>query len=291
MRYFQGLEIAALKNSKIELEYLVNAGPRIVKLSAFGKTNLFAELDKGVETPFGKYQFRGGHRLWHSPESIPRTYIPDDKDVTLRTADNSIQMTGPVEEGTGISKMIEIRLVPDEAKVELIHTLENHNLWQVEMAPWAITMCKLGGTAILPQRQGKVDEHGLLHNRNLSLWSYTKINDPRLILRDDFIFIKGNALLPPVKIGYFNSDGWIAYYCDGLLFKKSFDVDLTGNFPDGGCNAESYCNDEFIELESLGPMTRLMPGGSIRHREIWEFFDSLDVPFLSDEIREVLCNI
>jgi len=43
----------------------------------------------------------------------------------------------------------------------------------------------------------------------------------------------------------------MAYWQNGSLFRKSFEL-LTGvTYPDGGCNAEVYCGDRFVELESL----------------------------------------
>lgn len=42
------------------------------------------------------------------------------------------------------------------------------------------------------------------------------------------------------------------------------------------CNAEMYCNDKFVELESLGPHTKLGPGFHISHLELWDVIEGLD---------------
>jgi hypothetical protein len=56
--------------------------PRIVRQSE-RFDNLFANLgNEGLTTPYGEFHFRGGHRLWHSPEAMPRTYIPDVQGVS-----------------------------------------------------------------------------------------------------------------------------------------------------------------------------------------------------------------
>jgi len=122
---------------------------------------------------------------------------------------------------------------------------------------------------------GNVDAAGLLHNRQFSLWPYARINDPRLILRDDFILFHADAL-PPFKIGYFNPHGWLAYWLDGVLFRKTFDAQTGVTYPDNNCNAEMYCNDQFVELESLSPLTSLQPGASVTHVETWDVFHGLD---------------
>jgi hypothetical protein len=56
--------------------------------------------------------------------------------------------------------------------------------------------------------------------------------------------------------------------------------------PDNNCNCEIYCNDKFIELETLGPLTQLVPGASVRHVETWDVLDNTDS--LPDEVRKLL---
>ncbi|MGV8049397.1 MAG: hypothetical protein AB2L21_03430 [Anaerolineaceae bacterium] len=286
MSEFQGLSTSVIDNGILKLEYLSNAGPRIVRLSAFGKENLFADVPSHLSTRFGTYSFRGGHRLWHSPEAIPRTYIPDDNSIIVEELPDGVRLCGSPENGTGISKIMEIHMLQDQPVVQVNHILRNDNLWEIELAPWAVTMFQLGGIAILPQSDGKAteDSDSLWPNRNLALWPYTQINDPRLTLRDDFILIRGNPGLPPVKIGYFNPEGMIAYWLGGVLFRKTFDTFVGASYPDLGCNTEAYCNDQFLEVESLGPLSKLKPGESAKFDEKWELFPDLDVPFLSEEI-------
>jgi hypothetical protein len=288
MSDFQGLPTRILNNGLINLEFLAEAGPRIVRLSAFGKENLFADIPTTVNTHYGDFFFRGGHRLWHAPEALPRTYIPDNDGLSIEELTDGVRLKGSTEMGTGITKVIEIHLSIDQAAVTLKHTLRNDNLWQVELAPWALTMFKLGGTVILPQPVGNTDQYGLMNNRILALWPYAHINDPRLVLRDDFILIYAATSPSALKIGYYNPHGWMAYWLNGILFRKKFDVSSGAAYPDNGCNAESYCNGRFVELESLGPLVELEAGGEVNLAETWELYPGMNVPFLSKEICEVL---
>jgi hypothetical protein len=155
----------------------------------------------------------------------------------------------------------------------------------VEIAPWTITQLHLGGTAILPMPVDKVDEAGLLPNRQISFWSYSRINDPRLSLRDDFSLFHAESL-PPFKMGYFNPHGWLAYWMDGILFKKSFGAKADAKYPDNNSNAELYCSDEFVELESLSPLVKLEPACSTSHVEIWELFSNAGS--IPNEIRATI---
>ena len=261
MTDFHGLPTAILENEHIRLEYLTTAGPRILGLSYHGMPNLLADVhDMSSDTPLGKYNFLGGHRLWISPELIEKTYIPDGSGLQVARDPNGVTLTGLIEQVTGVRKSIQIELEVGRPVVRLVHTIVNAGSVPIMLAPWAITMFKLGGTLVLPQPVGNTDPQGLLANRFLELWPYTRINDPRLVLRDDFILLHANAALPPVKLGYASTAGWMAYWCDGILFRKSFDLHPGAAYPDGGCNAETYCGDRFVELETLGALVSLSPG-------------------------------
>jgi len=279
-----GLSTCTLAAGFLELDYLEIAGPRIVGLRYKGSANLFALVPEiSIPTPYGDYHYVGGHRLWYAPEAMPRSYVPDNDSLTILEIPNGLLLQGKQESGTGIRKSIEIHLIPDPPQVSLKHTLVNEGLWDVELAPWAITMFRLGGVAILPFQSEVVDMNDLLPNRRISLWSYSKINDPRLRFDDDFIFVSAKSDLPLFKIGAFNPRGWIAYWNEGILFRKMFHVQIDGIHPDNGCNAEIYCDEHFIELESLAPFAKLASGGSVSHTEHWELYDSLEQDFLSDK--------
>jgi hypothetical protein len=276
-----------LKNDFLQIEYLTNS-QRITGLIPAGKSNLLADISHipPIPTPYGDYHFRGGHRLWHAPEALPRTYIPDIGDMKITDLPDGVILETQTEPGTGIRKRIEIRLAADKPSATLTHTLINDGMWPVELSPWTITQLRLGGTAILPMPFGNTDPAGLLHNRQLSLWPYARVNDPRLKLGDRYILFKADAILPPFKIGTFNSDGWLAYWVDGLLFRKTFDVHAGLPHPDNNCNAEMYCGNLFVELESLGPLITLNPGNSVDHVETWDVFDGMDS--MPEEIRQAL---
>lgn len=281
---YYGLPTQILRNAHLRLEFLAVAGPRLVRLSlADSADNLLAEApDFTVPTPYGPYRFRGGHRLWHAPEAMPRTYSLDDTGLTVEPLPDGVCLTQPTEPHTGIRKRIEIHLHAERPALTLHHHLTNESLWPVELAPWAITQLQLGGIGLLPQPVGPVDEAGLLPNRRVVLWPYSRWNDARLQLADDVVLVRGETIQPPFKIGYLNTHGWIGYWRAGVLFSKRFDLPGDGPYPDFGCNVEVYCNDIFFELETLGPLQRLEPGATASHLEVWEIRASV-APFASPE--------
>jgi len=285
MSDYHGLPTRHLASGPLELDCLETAGPRIVRLRYKGSSNLLAEVpDISIPTPYGEYHYIGGHRLWYAPEAMPRSYVPDDDGLNISEIPDGLILDGKTEPDTGIHKSIEIRLNPNQAQVSLTHTLINEGLWDVELAPWAITMFRLGGVAILPAQPETVDVDDLLPNRHFSIWAYSKINDPRLHFEDDFIVITAKPDLPPFKIGTFNPRGWMAYWLEGVLFRKTFDVQAGLLHPDYDCNAEIYCDAHFVELESLAPLIKLSPGNSVCFTETWEFYDSLKQDFIPEKI-------
>jgi hypothetical protein len=289
MTDFHGLPTATLENEHLRLEYLTTAGPRIVGLSYHGSPNMLADLhDLTVDTPLGPYSLLGGHRLWTSPESLEKTYIPDQSGLQVTPNPNGVSLTGLSEPVAGVRKILQIELETDRPSVRLIHFIINENPDPITIAAWAISMFTLGGTVILPQPVGKADPDGFLPNRRLSLWPYTRLKDERIALRDDFILVHAQAALPPLKVGCLNTAGWLAYWREGILFRKSFDLHPGADYPDGGCNAETYCSDRFVEMESLGPLETLAPGMATQLTETWELYDGMEAAFLSKEIRELL---
>lgn len=289
MNEFSGHPVDAIDNGKIRVEFLTDIGPRLVGLS-FGKSgkNLFAELPElNFDTAFGPYDFLGGHRLWRSPESVELTYAPDQP-VTIEKRGNTVHIQAKPEPRGGLIKSIEIEIASDRPSVTVKHVIQNQGAMSAKFAPWAISMLRLGGTMILPQPAAPTGEAAFLPNRRFVLWPYTQINDPRLQLGDDFILVRANASTPAAKLGYYNPHGWAAYWFEGLLFVKRFQVEPVDLYPDGGCNLEVYCNGQFIEFETLGSLTDVAPGATAVHTETWELYEGLDQDFIPQSLRDRL---
>ncbi len=293
---FHGLPTGSLVTQHLRLEYLEEAGPRIVHLSLLGPggeagENLMAEIpDVGIPTPYGTFRLFGGHRLWHSPEGMPRSYVPDNEGCGVERGENRVLLRGCVETPTGVQKSIEVAVAADRPAVMLTHTLKNCGLWAIDLAPWALTQLRLGGIAIFPQTVGKLDGPGLLPNRNLVLWPYTRLGDPRLSLNDDLAFITAAPDSHAVKIGYLNRAGWAAYLVGGVLFVKRWAPEPAAQHVDFGCNCESYCNHQFIEVETVGPLVRLEPEQSVTHVEEWSLYRMDGVPATVEGAREAVAR-
>ena len=270
-------DCVSLENTSLSLLVTRSVGPRVICLRLNGGGNLFAELpDYVTERPDGGlFHFYGGHRLWHAPENMPRTYTLDYGPVDIALGQNGLLVTQPVEAQTGIEKSMLISLVDEKPQVILRHTLTNRGLWPVECAPWAITQFKTGGVAILPQSQQPTE---VLPNRALALWPYTEIANPQVSWGDRYILVRAEMQDRAFKIGFPNRRGWLAYWNAGTLFVKRAAFEPLAAYYDFDSSSECYCNGHFIELETLGPISTLEPGGSVTHAETWELYDGVDFP-------------
>jgi hypothetical protein len=256
-----------LANQNIELIATTDVGPRIIRFGFVGGPNLFKEFPEVGKTGGDAWRNYGGHRLWHAPEVMPRSYAPDNGPIEHQWDGATLKLIQPTEASTGIQKEIEVTLDSQHNKVTVKHRLANKNAWPVEMAPWALTVMKGPGQAILPQEPLSTD---LLPVRPVALWGYTNMADPRWKWGTKYIQLRCDpAANTAQKIGLGNTQGWAAYYGDGHVFLKRIAFDPGAVYPDFGCNVECYTNGDMLEVESLGPLTKLAPNAAVEHIERW----------------------
>ncbi|MCL4504638.1 MAG: DUF4380 domain-containing protein [Chloroflexi bacterium] len=272
-----GLACKWISNGQIRLAVTTEHGPRAMFFGWQNGQNLFAEIpDVTIPSETGPYLLLGGHRLWHAPEWSKRTYWPEVQPITVETKANGVKVT-LASDGAQIEKSMSLEMDPDRPVVKVTHTLHNTGLWPVELAPWAITQCRLGGIVILPQTTEPADSENLLPNQRYSFWPYTSFTDGRITFGHSITLLNAKAA-PPTKLGYRNTRGWAGYWLDGTLFTKHFDPQPAANHPDFGCNCECYCNDRFVEVETLGALAPLKPGAIASHVETWQLRANISKP-------------
>jgi hypothetical protein len=57
---------------------------------------------------------------------------------------------------------------------------------------------------------------------------------------------------------------------DGTLFVKRIDYHEGKTYPDNGCNLETLADANMLDIESLGPLVKLMPGAAVELAETWD---------------------
>ncbi len=260
-----------LSNGQVELVVTTDVGPRVIRFGCVGGQNIFKEFaDEMGKTGGTEWRSYGGHRLWHAPEAMPRTYFPDNGPVKYAWDGKTLKVTQPVETTTGIVKEMEITLDPNANHVTVLHRLTNKNLWPVELAPWALTVMTPGGRAIFPQEPYRPHPEFLAPARPMVLWGYTDMKDPRWTWGTKYVQLRQDPKAKTKeKVGFMNTLGWAAYYLNGEVFLKRFPFDPKATYADFGCNNETYTDPDILEIESLGPLTKIAPDGHVEHTENW----------------------
>jgi hypothetical protein len=279
-----------LSNEMVDLVVTSDVGPRIIRFGFIREGNEFKEYPEEVGKTGGEdWHLYGGHRLWHAPEDTVRTYFPDNYPVSVRAYPNFLRVTQLTEATTGIQKELDIRLDPEKAHVQVTHRLMNNNLWEVELAAWALTVMDIGGVAIVPLPPRGVHPKDLLPTSSLTLWPYTDMSDPRWTFGKRFILFRQNPRWTiPQKIGGLVPDGWIAYAHAGHLFVKKFTCYLDATYPDMGSSIELFNREEMAEMETLGPVVPLGPGEGVEHIEDWYLLKDVPQP---DSEADVIENV
>ena len=283
---FEKQSCVQINNDLISLWVTKDIGPRILGLSFRDGENMLVVLPDAKLPVEGAedYSLRGGHRLWYGPENPKTTYITDDQPVEVKFAGNSLEVTQPVDLLTGIQKSWKILLDEKKALITIDHKLTNRGDEAFELAPWAVTMLGPGGIGIIPMQTDIDDEHGLLPNRQVTFWPYTEVESSHLEIKDKGICVKANMTEGALKIGSPNSIGWLAYGIKGNLFVKRVDYKKGARYLDRGASSQIYCNQDLIELETLGPVVTLVPRDSVEHQEIWEVYPGGEWPLEINEL-------
>jgi len=267
-----------LANGKVEVVATTDVGPRIIRFGFVGGQNVFHEWPAQLgKTGGAKWIPYGGHRFWHAPEVDPRTYVPDNSPVKYDWDGKTLKLIQPTEASTGMAKEIEVTLDSKTDHVTVLHRLTNRNVWEVEAACWAPTFMGQTGRAIWPQEPYRPHPDYLLPARPLVLWHYTDMSDPRWIWGTKYIQLKQDPKAKTKnKAGMMDTLGWVAYALKGDLFIKRFPYIPGATYPDFGCNTETFTDPDMTEVESLGPLTRIPPEGSVEHVEHW-YLHKVDV--------------
>ncbi|HLI04139.1 MAG TPA: hypothetical protein VKU93_07705, partial [Terracidiphilus sp.] len=78
-------------------------------------------------------------------------------------------------------------------------------------------------------------------------------------------------------------DTWAAYLLNGELFVKRTAADPNARYPDFGCSFETFTNDQFLEVETLGPLAAVAPGKMAELVEHWGLFKNVQLNAVNDD--------
>ena len=273
-----------VSNGEVELIVTGDVGPRVIRFGFVGGQNLFKEYaDQLGKSGEEKFQLRGGNRVWKAPEDPIATWAPDNVAVEIIPTATGLIARAPVEPLSSLQKEIEVSMAPSGTDVTVKHRITNRSLYTLEFSPWTLTMMAQGGVAIsgFPPR-GKHPVN-LEATNPLVMWAYTNLADKRLTFTRKYLLLRqdpGNS--EAEKLGTFNPDTWAAYLLNGEVFLKRTQADASKTYPDFGCSFETFTNNEFLEIETLGPMTKVAPGKTVEHVEHWSLHRNVKLSEFTD---------
>ncbi len=272
-------------NGEVELIVTGDVGPRIIRFGFVGGQNLFKEFAQQLgKSGEEKFQLRGGDRVWKAPEDPIATWAPDNVPVEIKVTPTGLIAREPVEPLTKLQKEIEVSLSSTGTTVRIIHRITNRSLFPLEFAPWALTMMAPGGFAVsgFPPR-GKHPAN-LEATNPLVMWAYTNLADPRWKFTKKYLTLRQDPTNAEAqKLGMFNADTWAVYLLGGEAFVKRTKADPFKTYTDFGCSFETFTNNEFLEVETLGPLTKVQPGQTVELAETWGLFRNVKISAITDE--------
>ncbi|MDX2079486.1 MAG: hypothetical protein SFU53_01745 [Terrimicrobiaceae bacterium] len=264
-----------LANETAEVIITLDVGPRVISYRTHEGQNVFKNYDVQLGGQGeNEWMIRGGHRLWIAPEDEVISYHKDNGPVDFQTPEhsNEVLIETVSTEGATIAKTLGVQLAVSGSKVTVTHTARNAGDEPIQIATWGLSVMAPGGIEIIPQPRLGEHPRDLLPNRGMVLWPYTDLSDARWHLGQRYFMLRQSDGFPPTKMGLAHREKWIAYVIGESLFIKAFDHIQGANYPDGGCNFETFTNDEMLEIESLSPLATLAPGESVSHAEQWHLF-------------------
>lgn len=284
-----------IDNGTVEAIITLDIGPRIISFSFIGGENVLhhtrSDFEKMGGECFDKHFFDGaywenlgGHRLWVSPESMPETYYPDTFfPVEYQICDNTVTLTQHPQSENGVALKMEITL-DDGNEMKIRHTGKNISDKAKEFSLWPITVMDKSGIEIIPLN---TEDTGLLSNRLMAFWPYSKAQDPRVFIGTKYItIVQDPDNKDAYKLGTDNKKG-IGYYVIGdNVFTKSFTYVDGEKYPDGGMSYESYTNNAILEFETLSPLKEVPPQGEIVHDEVFALYKK-PCDFIKDDEKSI----
>lgn len=274
-------------HGEFKLVVTTAVGPRIIFCGFKDGENLFYEHPQQAGSTGGsEWKTYGGHRLWCAPEEKDFTYAPDNFPVEFEAQADNLRFTAPVEK-SGVQKTISIFPVEQANRIRVEHMVSNRGNTPLRLAPWALSVMRAGGTAIIPLNLDRPRQ--LLPTHSLSLWGYTDMSNSRWRWGERYIFLRQDpSAKTPQKIGLQNPYGWAGYTVNGALFIKRFSWQPVSHYPDFNVNFEAYTDKDILELETLSPLVELQPGESVTHREEWSLHREVALPIIEAEVDRLI---
>lgn len=250
-------------------------GGRIMEYSLEGRNILWENQSEFGQTyPVTKeWHNFGGYKTWVSPEEYwgwPPDFMLDCGKANIEVLQNPkglpvLQVIGAPSLKAGLFFSKEITLT-ESGEVIVKQRMHNISSKAVQYGIWDVTQAKTPCFVAFPVNPKSKFPDGLHYkiaeSRNSTQFSF----------RDGYCITtyKGE----PGDIASDSDGPWIICFNGDLAFVKLFGpMERGAEYPDGGCSCEVFTSDPklgYVEMEVLGPMVKLPPGGQTELEGRWK---------------------
>lgn len=185
------------------------------------------------------------------------------------TGPRRARMTSVEDDATGVQLIRDFELDAASSQLRCTQTIRNASNKTKHWCHWSRTFAQGNGICLIPLTPNSRFPKSYVMYGPGPVINYQP-DDPNIRQRDGFLEIFG----PPerAKLGMDSHAGWFAYLMrNDLLFIKRFPT-----YPDRAYNEIAaltisiwYNKDIVCELEPIGPMENIPPGGSAQFTETW----------------------
>lgn len=251
-------------------------GARIVSLKC-GDQEILAQ--KGPTT--GRFQniHLYASTFWPSPQAEwnwPPIVTYDSAPYQVENKGNSLRMTSGTDSKYPYQFIKEFSIDKKKGAFVIEYTIKNVSEQAKSVAPWEISRVPAGGLMFFAAPKETVRPADIMP------FQYA----------DDLVWIPYDVSERQRKM-FANSQGWLAFVDNGVLFLKTFeDIDAT-QAAQGEDELEIYYNSgkSYIELENQGAYKELQPGESYTWTVKWmvrKVSDNQPGPALKKAVEELL---
>jgi hypothetical protein len=266
-----------LSNGKVEVILEPNCGGRVIEYAINGKNALYLnpEHDGYIYKPGEKTIDPSGGRCYIGPEMKVK-YLPDiwlGKWEIKITGPRSARLTSIIDKDTGIRLVRDFRLDKSSSKLIFTQTIENHTDSTLFRCHWSRTFATGGGICLVPLTPNSRFPLGYIMYGPGSVLNYQLEPSENVHSRDGFLEITGTP--PQPKFGVDTHAGWLAYITkDDLLIVKKFKTFPERAYGEVAAYTVSiwYYKEQMCELEPIGPLEKIKPGGKVSFTEEWFLF-------------------
>jgi hypothetical protein len=241
-------------------------GPRILSLSVGDGPNLLYVDRETVGRGQGDadWHIYGGHRIWVAPETAD-TYAPDNVRCEAKVSDDGLTVIAPVAPQTGLQKRLTVTAQDDRFVVE--QGVCNTGDALCTGAVWALTCVEPKGVIVFPWgRPGSWDLKKIVY-WNKWMEHRSDVSSRQWQPGADLFRVEPTG--EEGKVGANSPEGWVALCREDATFVKSYRWVAGVRYPDEDCSLQVYTCKQFIEMETLSPLTVFYPGEEVVHREVW----------------------